>query len=184
MNIFRVTIIILIVWFTGFVWFIDQMNQPNNLKKQQFDAIIVLTGARGRIDSGIKLLSENFADKLFISGVGKNVKLDDLSQFIESVPTEDIGNLKDKITLGHFATSTEENAIETLEWLKQNNFNKIILVTSNYHMLRSVFLFEHYMPNIKIMPFFSSKNSISLKYAFIEYNKYLLCVAYKNIIED
>ena len=50
------------------------------------------------------------------------------------------------------ATSTMGNAIETADWIKKSGFNSIILVTANYHMPRSLMLFRHIMPEIRIIP--------------------------------
>lgn len=184
MIFFRIILILLTFWLGGFVWFIDQMNVNTSLIKDKYDAIIVLTGAKGRIDTGIKLLSENKARHLFISGVGKDASLKDLSKYIDSFPESEITDLQYKITLGHNATSTEENAIESMQWVKSNNYKTIILVTSDYHMLRSLFLFERYLPDSEIIPFYSSKSNISLQLAFLEYNKYLFFIFYKNFNEE
>lgn len=184
MIFFRIMLISLVIWLAGFIWFIDQMNLNQKFMNHKYDAIIVLTGAKGRIDTGIKLLSENKARHLFISGVGQNANLSDLSKYIDSFSEDDIHALEQKITLGHTATSTEENAVESMKWIKNNNYNSIILVTSNYHMLRSLFLFQRYLPNIEIMPFYSSRSSKSLKLTFLEFNKYLFFIFYKNFIED
>lgn len=184
MIFFRIILILFTFWLGGFVWFIDQMNVKTNVIDHKYDAIIVLTGAKGRIDTGLKLLSESKAEHLFISGVGQDVSLKDLGKYIDSLSENEIKNLEHKITLGHAATSTEENAIESMQWVKSNDYKSIILVTSDYHMLRSLFLFERYLLNTEIIPFYSSKSNISLQIAFLEYNKYLFFIFYKNFIEE
>lgn len=118
-----------------------------NPKNQTADAIIVLTGAKGRIDSGLELLHQHHAKKLLISGVGQKADLHDLSQYLERFPKSEMNKLKSSITLGHFSTTTEENAIESQDWIKKNKFKKIFLVTSNYHIPRSLYLFNRLMPD-------------------------------------
>lgn len=172
MIFFRTILLILVVWILGFVYFFIEVSQIKN-SKNHADAVVVLTGARGRIDAGLELLYEKSADKLFISGVGQKAALKDLSKFLHHFPGEEMLKLEHSIYLGHCASTTEENAIETAEWIKNNNISSIILVTSNYHMPRSLYLLKKAMPKITIFPYISS-NDINLRMIFFEYNKYLL----------
>lgn len=173
-KILKIIFIIIIFWIIGFCVFINQIITIKPIMTVKSDAIVVLTGGKGRIDAGIDLLFNNYADHLFISGVGQKADLNDLVKYLESFTPEQVEKLKHKITLGHFASSTEENAVETKEWIAKHKYKNIILVTSNYHMPRSLYLFKFLIPNISITPYSLVKNSISLKLAFMEYNKYLL----------
>ena len=47
-------------------------------------------------------------------------------------------NDENKIELGRKAKNTIENAIETEEWIRKNNIKSIRLVTSSYHIPRSM----------------------------------------------
>ena len=183
MIFFRILIILCflaLLWFAGFIYFIGKIPQTEPVFPEKADAIIVLTGARGRIDAGLMLLSKGCAEELFISGVGQKADLTDLSQYLVSFPAEKTTELKSSISLGHFASSTEENAIESLEWIDHNKHQKIILVTSNYHMPRSLYLFKRMMPNIVIIPYHIIRtvnpwqSVASFKLTFLEYNKLLL----------
>lgn len=179
MNFFKILFLILILWIIGFGCFVQQISKDQTSLTQKSDAIIVLTGAKGRIDVGLHLLQQKQADHLFISGVGYKVELEDLSKYLTSFPASQVKNIKNSITLGHFANTTEENAIESSVWVKQNNFNKIILVTSNYHMPRSLYLFKKYMPEVTIIPYSFTKEmniKASLNIAFLEYNKFLVAL--------
>ena len=55
-----------------------------------------------------------------------------------------------KVEFGQKATTTFENALEAKEWLELNKINSITLVTSAYHMPRSLLVFKDEMPNIRI----------------------------------
>ena len=112
------------------------------------DALVVLTGGTKRLETGLKLLSESRAKKLFISGVYKGVDVRKLLQIFEQNSTK----LYCCVELGHAAESTEGNAIETSEWIKKESYTSIRLVTSNYHMPRSIRLFSYHMPSINIIP--------------------------------
>jgi uncharacterized SAM-binding protein YcdF (DUF218 family) len=176
MIFFKTILIMLSFWLAGCVIFIINTPMKEPAINEKYDAIIVLTGAKGRIDAGMQLLLDKHAEHLFVSGVGKDTALKDLSKFLVSFTPEQVDSLKSSISLGHFANSTEENAIETLEWIESRNYKKILLVTSNYHMLRSLFLFKKLMPDIIITPYPLIKSPISWKLVFLEYNKFLLAL--------
>jgi uncharacterized SAM-binding protein YcdF (DUF218 family) len=168
--------LLVILWLLGFIFFIYNISTLENVIDKKADAIIVLTGAKGRIDTGIQLLWQKNAAHLFVSGVGKNAVLSDLSKYLDSFTSNQIKSIEDFITLGHEANSTEENALETAQWIKDNNYKSIILVTSNYHIPRSLYLFKHFMPHISIIAHPSKNKNISLKLAFLEYNKFIFCI--------
>ncbi len=184
MIFFRFLLLIAISWMMGFVWFINQMNIHKPNLTYPFDAAVVLTGAKGRINTGVELLWKNKVKHLFISGVGQNVTLSELGKHIKPFTDEQLKTLENRISLGHFANSTEENALETMDWVRNKKFKKIILVTSNYHMPRSLYMFKHFMPDIEIIPYTIHKNSLSLELALLEYNKYLFSVFYKTYVDD
>jgi uncharacterized SAM-binding protein YcdF (DUF218 family) len=112
------------------------------------DAIVVLTGGSGRLEEGLNLLAAARAKKLFVSGVYQGVDVQKLLEISRHAPEE----LSCCIALGHAASSTEGNALETAAWLHEQHFTSIRLVTANYHMPRSLAEFHHQMPDIKIVP--------------------------------
>ncbi|MEK6734311.1 MAG: YdcF family protein [Pseudomonadota bacterium] len=176
MIFFRLLSFLLFVWLMGFWWFTIQIPKYKIELNGKADAIIVLTGALGRIDAGLQLLSDKYAEHLFISGVGQKTLLEDLSKYLVSFPAKQAVELKSEITLGHFANSTKENAIETAQWIKKNNYKKIILVTSNYHMPRSLYLFRKLMPaDVEVIPYaiIKKRGFNNYKLLSIEYHKFL-----------
>lgn len=174
-RVMYVLFLITLIYLAGFAWFLGQISYKETILNEKADAIIVLTGAKGRIDTGLHLLSKGYGQHLFISGVGQNTALSDLSKFLSFFPSDQVKTLESLITLGHEADSTEGNAVESLEWIKQNHYKRIILVTSNYHMLRSLYLFKHFIPDITIIPY-PLINNVNSQLIFLEYNKYLLCL--------
>ena len=96
------------------------------------EAIIVLTGGKDdRILQGIELLSQNYGQRLFISGVNKIVKPHEI---LKDAPDQ----LHPLIDLGYMAQDTHTNALEVFHWIQKNKIQTIILVTSFYHMPRSL----------------------------------------------
>lgn len=168
---------IVCVWIAGLFLFANKINNYSIDHQSLTDAIVVLTGGRNRIAVGVELLENNFSDKLFISGVSKNVKLEDLEEKIEKKI-----NKKDKIEIGYKASNTIENAQEVSDWIEENKINSIRLVTSNYHILRSLEEFKALNNNIKIVPHPVYSPNVSKEWwrnwgtfrlLFMEYNKFL-----------
>lgn len=175
------TFAIFSLWTIGllaFAWKINHLQAPINSKT---DAIIALTGGRNRITEAVKILENGNSDHLFISGVAKDISLKEIQNInkISLLPNK-------KITIGHKASNTVENAVETTEWIKTNNIKSIRLVTSNYHIMRSYLEFRKQNPELKIIihPVYSEKiqkkwwtswRTFSL--IFEEYNKviYVYC---------
>ena len=179
MSFFRIIFILLCLWLVGLAWFIKDVEKIDAKTPQDADAIVVLTGSSGRIDAGLELLEANKAKHLFISGVGQDATLEDLSRNLTSFEQEKVANLKDHISLGHAANSTDENATEATNWVKEHGYNSIILVTSNYHMPRSLYIFKKSMTDVTIIPYPLVKNEQfwqlnTLKIVALEYNKLLL----------
>lgn len=108
------------------------------------DAIVSLAGGPGRLGRGLDLLEEGKADVLLLSGTGKGATLTDI------FPGRDIAELdrRQVILLESRSTSTYENAIEAWAVLasRQEEVDDIVLLTSNYHMLRAEYVFRKVFP--------------------------------------
>jgi len=82
---------------------------------------------------------------MLITGVAKGVK------YSEIIKNRDVK--RDRIDLGYKAQTTLGNAIETFLWKKEYDIRDIILVTDNWHMQRTLLLFNITMPNIEVSPY-------------------------------
>lgn len=174
---FYIILFLIALWLSGFVVFAHRINHYKADNTAHTEAIIALTGGRNRIAEAVKLLNEGKADRMFISGVGPRSTFSDIKHRQKLTVSTD----RD-IALGRKATNTVENAIETTEWLDRHHIRSIRLVTSNYHVPRSVTEFKTRNPGIKIVvhPVYSenvekkwwtSWHTFSL--IFSEYNKFL-----------
>ncbi|MBK9563170.1 MAG: YdcF family protein [Micavibrio sp.] len=111
------------------------------------DAIIVLTGGKDRIETGLDLFAEELAPELFITGVHDDVtQAEILARYTGAKPLPECC-----MVLGYKANSTTENASETKEWMAGKNIKTIRLVTANYHMPRAVLEFRAALPGVKII---------------------------------
>jgi len=137
-------------WLAGLGWFISQIPMQPAPADLHTDAIVVLTGGSGRVEYGLQLLAEGTSDKLFISGVHDNTSTETL---IHRAPDAIQPILATKsITIGHQAENTIGNAEETKNWLAKENLHSIRLITTNYHMPRSLGEFQQIAGNITIVP--------------------------------
>lgn len=171
------------VWLGGMIGFGYTINHLQTDTDQKTDAIVVLTGGRNRIGEAVRLLNRGSAEQLLISGVSKGISIDTLKkrQDVEITTSREI-------TLDEKSTNTVENAIEAAAWVKKNNIRSIRLVTSNYHMPRSMAEFRANNRQLAILahPVYSErveKNWWRSWHSFVliasEYNKFLY-VWFKN----
>lgn len=184
-KLFYTIIMIFIFWLIGFCCFSSYIFHyiPNLHTKT--DAIVVLTGGRNRISEAGKLLNKQMAQKMFITGVNKQSSL----KTIEKINALN-SKITDNIFIGKKAMDTEGNATEATIWIKQNNISSIRLVTSNYHMPRSLQEFRAANPDLLIIPnpVYSERVSKkwwkrwkSAKLIASEYNKFLY-VCIRNVL--
>ena len=175
-----------IVWAAGFILFNRTINTYQTDNRTKTDAIIALTGGRNRISAAVKLLNEEMAPRLLISGVQKDIPRKDIEK-LNAVKL--IG--KPEIEIEDKSQNTVENAIEATDWIKRNNIRSIRLVTSNYHLPRSVQEFRALNKNLKIIihPVYSEKGSAkwwknfgSFLLVASEYNKFLFVYVKTNLL--
>ncbi len=136
---------IFVFWFGGLVWFATL--PPIDDRPVITDAIVVLTGGSLRLQSGIELLLEGKGRDLFVSGVNQEVELNELLR-VSGNPPEWVTCC---VALGHEADNTLGNARETAQWMRQQGFRSLRLVTAWYHMPRSLLEFDRAMPEIEII---------------------------------
>lgn len=170
----------LAVWFWGLIRFVDRIPAAVEDEERRTDAIVVLTGGTLRLEKGFELLSAKMAGKLLVSGVDKGVQMEEVLAAAGLTPDQ----LECCVTLGYMAEDTGSNAIESAIWIRTNNVASIRLVTSSYHMPRSLLEFRTTAPGVEIVPnpvfpehvmvdeWWARPGTASLVIA--EYNKYLL----------
>ncbi|MEE2689015.1 MAG: YdcF family protein [Pseudomonadota bacterium] len=175
-----ITAALLLFWLAGLVNFLDELPDRIDDKTTVTDAIVVLTGGSMRLKTGLTLLQEERAEKLFVSGVHRGVDVQQLLRMARQSPNA----TNCCIFLGHEADDTAGNAIETSIWMAKHGYLSMRLVTAAYHMPRSLLEFSHVMPNIKIIihPVFPVQVKLDAWWRwpgtagliFGEYSKYLI----------
>jgi uncharacterized SAM-binding protein YcdF (DUF218 family) len=105
------------------------------------DAIVVLTGGRGRAEEGIKLLRSGVADILILSGVDRAASVDSI--YAETKLSKET---RVRIILEKNSTSTHLNAVEVGKIMNERGLKSMVLVTSGYHLKRARTIFDRVMP--------------------------------------
>lgn len=135
-----------LLWVGGLSWFLySSLAKPSD-PRIKTDAIVVLTGGRLRVEAGLDLLGAGRAEKLFISGVNPHVDRGELMRVAGYG-----GNDLSRIVVGHNADNTLGNARETADWMHEQGYRSLRLVTSWYHMRRSLLEFQRVMPDTIIV---------------------------------
>jgi uncharacterized SAM-binding protein YcdF (DUF218 family) len=155
----------LLIYAFGFLGFALTLPQP--VSGEKTDAVIVLTGGPGRIARGIDVVQQGLARELFVSGVDPEVKSKEFAQEFQ-VPAR---LMRCCVTLGYLAVDTRSNAGEAAQWLKENKFSSVRLVTTDWHMARAASEFSEALPRNTVIVRDAVKSSPNLATLFLEYNK-------------
>jgi uncharacterized SAM-binding protein YcdF (DUF218 family) len=138
-----------IVGFLGFLAFVYSLDRSEQWPETRADGIVALTGGAQRIGDAIDLLDKGYAKRLLISGVNENTSRDQIARLNPGQR-----RLFDCcVDLDYRARNTIGNAIETRRWAEKNSFDTIIVVTSNYHMPRTLAELDHALPNLQKIPY-------------------------------
>ncbi|MBI5902529.1 MAG: YdcF family protein [Deltaproteobacteria bacterium] len=107
---------------------------------EKADAIVVLTGGKGRVEAGLNLLRMEAAGVLILSGVHEDADIDSI--YLKKIRDME----KFKVILEKRSKSTYENAIEVRRLLGAYDIRSLILITSLYHMKRADYIFSRILP--------------------------------------
>jgi len=113
------------------------------------DGIVVLTGDQGRLTAGAQLLQDGRSGHLLISGVHPSVTTEQL----RAHTTLSNAQFTCCVELGRQATDTVGNAREAAQWVRANGYQRLIIVTSDYHLPRSLIEMDMAMPDVEFIPY-------------------------------
>jgi len=133
----------------GFIAFADAVIRAAPPADPRADGIVVLTGGTARIDGAMALLAEGRAQRLLISGVNPSVSRDVIAGMVGDALRPQIDCCVD---IDH-ARDTVENASSAGRWASDLAFSSLIVVTSGYHMPRSMAELESAMPGVRLIAF-------------------------------
>ena len=159
----------LLLYALGFVLFSVTLGRPAAAEVRT-DAIIVITGASGRIEHGVDVLADGKAKRMLISGADPVVTKADL--------IERLGGhgrlIRCCVDLGSESVDTRSNAEEAQRWLARRKYKSVRLVTSDWHMRRAGYEFTRALGGKYEIVRDSVRTEPGFSLLFGEYNKYVL----------
>ena len=163
----------------GFVWFACSVPSEEVALQSDADGIVVLTGGASRITDAIELLAAGRGKRLLITGVHPTTSSREIARVVPRYQRM----LGCCVDLDHSAVNTLGNAAETRRWAKNLGFQSLIVVTSSYHMPRSMSELARQLPDVRLIafPVVTDKmraepwwtNLPTAKLLFSEYLKYM-----------
>lgn len=165
--ILRLFAAVMLVYAFGFLGFAVSLPQP--AADEKTDAVIVLTGGPGRIARGLDVVEQELAREMFVSGVDPDVTP------AEFAAEFDVSRrvMQCCVKLGYLAVDTRSNAGEAAQWLKENEFTSVRLVTTDWHMARSAAEFSETLPPDMRVVKDAVVSHPQLATLYLEYNKLL-----------
>jgi uncharacterized SAM-binding protein YcdF (DUF218 family) len=175
----KIALALLALWAGGLGWFIVHLPQTEkgSAEVTATDGIVVLTGGPGRIERGLKLLELKRARRLLISGAHPDTTAKQIATL-----TKKPDRLFDCcVDIGYDAGNTIGNAREAALWVGDNKFTSVRIVTSRYHLARSLLEFDASLPNYIIIG--DAVTDSSSKTELVrEYNKYLFRLMWLRLV--
>lgn len=172
------------LWFAGLILFTRIIPSSPEETQRATDGIVIFTGGQTRLREALTLYEQEKGKYLLISGVNPQSTLPTLIAARSD---------KSNITLGYTALDTSGNALETAKWARAHSIKSLRLITSNYHMPRSLLELRHLLPEVEIIrhpvvgkSFFKEKwwlDSGTLSTVIQEYNKFLFALV-RRPLED
>lgn len=143
----RIVITLVVAYAAGFVLFAAMLPKaPHSIGT--VDGIVALTGGGSRLDVAVSLFEKGVGDRLLISGVNTQASRRDLKKLLHGRKRFDCC-----ADLGYAAENTFGNAKEAAAWARFHHYRSILLVTSRYHMPRSIAEFHDVMPDVAVIPY-------------------------------
>ena len=136
--------------FGGFLAFVACVERDERPLDGRADGIVALTGGAQRIGDALDLLANGYGRRLLITGVNERTSRDEIARLN---PTQRHW-IDCCVDLDYRARNTIGNAIETRRWMRLHRFSTVAVVTSNYHMPRTLVELDHALPGIeRVVPY-------------------------------
>jgi uncharacterized SAM-binding protein YcdF (DUF218 family) len=182
--------VVLLIWVVGLVAFAQRIERSiPPTEPPVADAVVALTGASDlRLEAAARLLERGKGKRLLISGVNREASRDDILEVSRAVkPIYDCC-----VDLGYTAADTIGNAGEIAEWARGKGFTRLIVVTSDYHMPRSILEIRAAMPEAALIEYPVATGLVDVRSwwrkegdarrLIVEYSKYLAILARESFL--
>ncbi|MCZ8086815.1 MAG: YdcF family protein [Brevundimonas sp.] len=189
MKVLTVAAVAVVIWLFGLFAFAERVRDFTPAPEPgRADGIVALTGPSAeRIHAAVRLLEQDKGERLLVSGVNPEVRRQELRAL-----TPGSNRLFDCcVDLGRDAEDTLGNAREIAAWAGSRGYDSLIVVTSDYHMPRSLLEIRSAAPGIELTPYAVSTPSLhssrwwraaeTARRMTLEYNKYLGVMAREGV---
>ena len=190
MRLLAAVVIAVLLWGVGLFAFADRVRAITPAPEPAAaDGVVALTGPSAeRINAAVRLLEQGKGQRLLVSGVNREVRREELRAL-----TPGSSRLVDCcVDLGFDAEDTMGNAQEIAAWARAKDFDSLIVVTSDYHMPRSLLEIRGMAPEVALTahavrtPSLDSDNwwrsPADARRMALEYNKYLVVLARETVL--
>ncbi|KPK42632.1 MAG: hypothetical protein AMJ78_01800 [Omnitrophica WOR_2 bacterium SM23_29] len=155
---FAVTLLWIIIFYTPFVWYLAEPLKFTQ-EPQKADAIVVFAGGVGesgiagqgyeeRVSHAVELYKKGYAKNLVFSSGARSTFPE---PYVMKALAISLDIPPESIVLEDTASRTYENVKFTNEILNKKGWNKIILISSPYHMRRSLLVLKKVAPDKKVI---------------------------------
>lgn len=187
-RVLATVLILALIWGVGLVAFGQRVARMTPTREPPVaDAVVALTGASDlRLETAVWLLERGKGRHLFISGVNKVATPEEVMKVIGAPRS-----LQGRIKLGYSALDTIGNAGEITAWARSRHYRRLIVVTSDYHMPRTLLLLHAAMPEATLTPYPLVTSLVDARHWWrrsgdarrltIEYCKYLAILARESV---
>lgn len=178
-----VIILAAVAYVVGFVFFASHVaGLKTPLAAPRADAIVVLTGGQARLETAVDLLRSGSGKRLLISGVHPSAK----KPALQRATGADAGLFACCIDLDRAALDTIGNAVESAKWIAEGGYDRVVVVTNNYHMPRSMLEMQRHTTGMELIPYPVVNSDLAdgswltkpaaLRVLFTEYGKYVMAL--------
>lgn len=167
----RLVALLLLGWALGFAGFMLALPGPAG-RTARTDAIVVPTGAPGRIARGLELLEAGLGRRMLVTGTAPGVTRADLARVSGHAAT-----IACCVDLGAEAVDTRSNAEETAAWMRAHRYRSVRLVTSDWHARRAALELGSALDRGVVVVVDGVPSQPTLAQALNEYHKLLLRTA-------
>jgi len=149
------------------------------------DGIIALTGDSGRLAAAVSLLEDGQAGQLLISGVNPDVS----EATLRRASGLDPARFDCCVTLGRQARDTVGNAVEAADWVRTRGYDRLIVVTSDYHLPRALLEMRARLPEAELIAYPVDtappwRNPGAARLWLLEYAKYVAVLGRETLSPD
>lgn len=184
-------LVALMLWGVGLFAFASRVEHSTPAADPgQAQGIVALTGGSNRrLQAAMALLQAGRGRRLLISGVYRKTTREQIRQDARAVA----GPIYDCcVDLGFEAIDTVGNARETAEWARARGYDRLILVTADYHMPRALLELRGAMPRVELTPYPVATEDVNartwwkspqgLRLMAMEYSKYMVILAREAVL--